>query len=460
MAGIGFELRRAVHEASYLNAIRGYLYAAVISSGPWLLAILTLSLLGVVSLGFMPQESRDLFAATTTHAFAISLITVGLVQMLVTRYLADRLYVNDLTAVAPTYVSVLVLSSLLQCMLMHLLLARTALPWDYRLPAVALYVAISGTWLSMIFLNAARDFVSIVLAFAIGFAVSFAGAIVLGPRFGPSGHLTGFAAGQVLTLALLAMRVLVEFPADGSFTLAAFAYLRRFPSLLAIGVLYNLAFWADKIVFWFSHEGVDVGSYLRVFPLYDTSFFLASLTIVPALALFIVRIETAFYEHYRAFYAAIANRRGWRDIAAAKEGMLKALPGTYLTLFKIQGAFALLTIGLTPTIMGALRVPPSYWYIFRVAVLAISVQVFLLVTVLLLLYLDLRGSVLIVSSLFLAANVVLTLLTLHLGFPYYGYGFLYASVIALVVALVLLDNRMRNLEYLTFTRQPLIPEET
>jgi len=93
-------------------------------------------------------------------------------------------------------------------------------------------------------------------------------------------------------------------------------------------------------------------------------------------------------------------------------------------------------------------------------VLAISVQVFLLVTVLLLLYLDLRGSVLIVSSLFLAANVVLTLLTLHLGFPYYGYGFLYASVIALVVALVLLDNRMRNLEYLTFTRQPLIPEET
>jgi hypothetical protein len=30
--------------------------------------------------------------------------------------------------------------------------------------------------------------------------------------------------------------------------------------------------------------------------------------------------------------------------------------------------------------------------------------------------------------------------------------------VSLVVALVLLDNRMRNLEYLTFVRQPLSPE--
>src|SRR5918911_3969911 len=126
MAGIGFELRKAVHEASYLGVIRVYLYAAVISSGPWLLSVLTLSLLGVVSLGFLPQESRDLFAATTTHAFAISLITVGLIQMWVTRYLADRLYVNDTESVAPTFIAVLVGSSIIQCLLMHLLFLRTA----------------------------------------------------------------------------------------------------------------------------------------------------------------------------------------------------------------------------------------------------------------------------------------------------------------------------------------------
>jgi uncharacterized membrane protein len=458
MAGIGFELRKAIHEASYLGVIRGYLYAAVISSGPWLLAIITLSMLGVISIGFLPQEARDLFAATTTHAFAISLITIGLIQMLVTRYLADRMYVNDTAVIVPTYVAVLVLSSVFQFALMNLLLWRTGLPWDFRLPAIALYVSVSGTWLSMIFLSAAKDYVSIVLAFVAGFGVSFVGALILGPRFGPSGHVAGFALGQVLTLALLTGRVLGEFETERTFSLKVFTYLRKYPSLLAIGVLYNLAFWVDKVVFWFSREGVDAGSYLRVFPIYDTSFFMASLTIVPALALFLVRIETAFYEHYKGFYAAIANQRSWREIAAAKEGMVNALPGLYLTLLKVQGAIALLTIGLTPVLMVALRVPQSYWYVFRVAVLAISVQVFLLVTVLLLLYLDLRGSVLIVSSLFFATNLVFTLITLWLGFPYYGYGFLFASVVTLIVALLLLDNRLRNLEYLTFTRQPLIPE--
>src|SRR5438874_2070612 len=153
MAGIGFELRRAVRETTYLASIRGYLFAAIISSGPWLLSVLALSLLGIISLGFLPQESRDLFAATTTHSFAISLITIGLIQMWVTRYLADKLYIDDTEAIAPTFITVLVLSSVVQFFLMHALFTRTTLPLDYRMPAVSLYLAISGIWLAMIFLS-------------------------------------------------------------------------------------------------------------------------------------------------------------------------------------------------------------------------------------------------------------------------------------------------------------------
>jgi uncharacterized membrane protein len=459
MAGIGFELRRAVRETTYLASIRGYLFAAIISSGPWLLSVLALSMLGVISLSFLPQESRDLFAATTTHSFAISLITVGLIQMWVTRYLADKLYIDDTEAIAPTFITVLVLSSVVQFFLMHALFARTALPLDYRMPAVSLYLAISGIWLAMIFLSAARDYVSIVLAFAVGYLISFVVAVALGSKWGPSAYLTGFAAGQTLTLALLVWRVVAEFDPKYAYATAVFAYIRRYPSLLFIGLLYNLAFWIDKIVFWFSREGINVNTFLNVFPVYDTSFFLASLTVVPALAVFLVKIETEFYDHYKAFYAAIANKRSWKEIQAAKDGMIRAVPSAYLTLFKIQGAITLLVIALTPAIMAALRIPENYWYVFRVASLAIGVQVFLLITVLLLLYLDLRGSVLIISTVFLTTNFGFTLLTLAGGYAYYGYGFLYASLASLMVALVLLDNRLRNLEYLTFTRQPLSPEE-
>ena len=89
---------------------------------------------------------------------------------------------------------------------------------------------------------------------------------------------------------------------------------------------------------------------------------------------------------------------------------------------------------------------------------ALGVQVFLLVTILVLLYLDLRGSVLVVSSVFFVTNLGFTLITLQAGYAFYGYGFLLASLVSLVLALIILDNRMRNLEYLTFVRQPLSPE--
>jgi polysaccharide biosynthesis protein PelG len=458
MAGIGFELRKAVQEASYLGAIRGYLYAAIISSGPWLLSVLTLTLLGVISLAFLPQESRDLFSATMTHSFAMSLITVGFIQMVVTRYLADKLFIHDTEALVPAFVTVLVVTSIAQFMLMYALLATTALPLQYRVCAAALYVAISGIWIAMIFLSAARDYVSIVLAFLIGYSVSAIAALGMSLPLGPIGYLIGFAGGQFLLLMLLAWRVIVEFPSKETFNVAVFKHARRYPSLLAIGIIYNLAFWIDKFVFWFSHEGIDARTFLRMFPPYDTSFFIASLTMVPAIAVFIVKIETQFYDHYRDFYASIANKRSWRDIAAAKQAMVDAMPGMYLTLLKIQTAIALLTIGFTPLIMSSLRIAPSYWYIFRIAVVALGVQVFLLITILILLYLDLRGSVLIVSCVFLITNLGFTLATIQAGYAYYGYGFLLASLVSLVVALLLLDNRMRNLEYLTFVRQPLSPE--
>jgi len=39
MAGIGYELRKLLQRDSLLSVMRAYLYAGVISSGPWVLSI-------------------------------------------------------------------------------------------------------------------------------------------------------------------------------------------------------------------------------------------------------------------------------------------------------------------------------------------------------------------------------------------------------------------------------------
>ena len=456
MAGIGFELQRAIREDSYLSAIQSYLYAAVISSGPWLLSVMSLSMLGVMSTSFLSQQATALFAATITHTFAVSLVTTGLFQMVVTRYLADQMYLNETGSIAPTFVSVMVLSSAAQFLVLNVLLTLTDLPLSFRLPAIALYVSVSGIWMAMIFLSAARDYVSIVLAFGTGYLVSFLAAVVIGSRFGPEAYLGGFAVGQVLTLGLLTARVFAEFEQPRSLDLEFSGHFRRYPALIAIGFLYNLGLWADKMVFWLSPRAVDVGNYLNVFPSYDTSFFVASLVIVPALAVFTINIETSFYENYKRFYAAIQDKRGLDELLDAKRGMLKSVRGSYLTLLKIQGGLALLVTTLfTPPLMRIFDIPQDSWHVFRIMILSMSVLVFLLFTILILMYLDMRGSVLIVCSVFAATNLGFTALLLPLGEAFYGYGFLASSIVGTGVSLALLADRFAKLEYLTFVRQPL-----
>ena len=85
MAGIGFELRRLLRKDTLLGLIRAYAYAGVISSGPWVLSIIGILIIGIFSLGMVvPDASVTQFQVTVTYLIAISLILTGIVQ------LADR----------------------------------------------------------------------------------------------------------------------------------------------------------------------------------------------------------------------------------------------------------------------------------------------------------------------------------------------------------------------------------
>src|SRR5215207_3128770 len=99
MAGIGFVLRRALAQDSYLGTGKAYLAAAIISSGPWLLSVATLLVISLFATSTLEPAERDLLFAAIMYPFAFSLIGVGPVQMAVTRHLADRLYLGDADAV-------------------------------------------------------------------------------------------------------------------------------------------------------------------------------------------------------------------------------------------------------------------------------------------------------------------------------------------------------------------------
>ncbi|MCH8205925.1 MAG: exopolysaccharide Pel transporter PelG [Chloroflexi bacterium] len=459
MAGIGFVLRRVVAEETYSSVFKGYLAAAVISSGPWFIAVFTMALLGVVSSGFLPAEERNLFFSAVSYSFAFSLIMTGLVMMPATRMVADLLYSDGLRRVTPMLLGLLVAVLPIQMASLSAVFMLSGVGVAYALTVGTIYVAVSGIWLTMIFLSAAKSYGPIVWSFALGYALSFGANYVFGSLWGPLGAVAGFALGQSLTFVLLWLRVIEEFGLPTTVNFGFYRYVLKFPSLVAIGLLYNIGVWIDNIMLWFTGDGLQVVGLIHVHPLYDTATFLAFLTAMPAMALFLIQVETRFYIHYRDFYRKLNNKATRRELMDEKREMGKALVGSYLSLLRLQTVIVALGLVFAPAALDVLGLPEAYLFSLRLGIISVGLHVFLSITILMLLYFNMRSSPVIVLAVFVAINVVGTAWTIHMGFQWYGFGFLAAEAVATALAILALANRFSNLEYLTFARQPITAPE-
>jgi uncharacterized membrane protein len=450
MAGIGFELRRLVHgRFGLLDKSYAYVCAGLIAAGPWILTVITLLLLNVAGDGVIGAEDSRNFRALVTNAFALSLLTVGVVQMPVTRHLSDLLYDAKHQEILPTFSAALALTGLVQGSSGLVLCRVFAFDGKLTLAWTGLYVVVSLVWLAVAWLTVVRQYGAILRAFVAGMVISFLAIYAAGPGNGLPGAIAAYAAGQALTLALLVRLILRgTAPAHGR-SFALLAALRGYPRLVVIGLAYSAAIWVDKVIFWYA-AGMGTHPFIRYHPLYDTCCFLAYLSVVPALAMNLVHFETGFYQHYRGYYAAIMQGMPLREIEWRRHEMTANLWEGAARLVRIQGGLTLAVILFAPQILAAVAMPEGAVAVFRITCLGAFFHVGFLITTLLLLYFDLQQDALRSSLLFLALNAVLTWISVRIGFAAYGTGYALAALIALVVAFAQLTRQLATLEYETF----------
>ena len=455
MAGIGFELRKILDKGSYISELSAYLYAAMISSGPWLMSVICLSVLGLFKGAGFTILRHEMFRSTIIYTYCFSLILVGIIQLVATRYLADRLYVSDEQATLRSFFTstFLVLAAGLPLAI--------AIYWTFdvgpffKLIAVILFLVVCLIWLAMISLSAVKDYKQIVYAFAIGSVLSVVGAIQLFPYLGINGYLLGYTAGQCVIFFWILARLLAEFPADVLWDKGLVRYFVKYWDLAAIGFMYNLAIWVDKMVFWFADDARVIFPWFRTHDFYEGPVFFAYLTIVPTMAIFLMKIETYFYDHYKDYYAKIMAHKPLRQILTEKQGMIAMLRQSMREVFAVQGAITLLAYIFAPYLVDTAQLTALQIPLFRVALIGAFLQVLLSMAVIVLFYFDQRRQVLITSAVFLATNFGFSLATTRMGLQYYGYGYCYSCLVSLILCFILLQKALDDLEYLTFAQQPM-----
>ena len=457
MAGIGFRLRKMLDQESYLATIQAYLYSALISSGPWLITILVLGSIGFLQTrAAYPFSQVTVFRLVIIYIYAFSLIVVGLIQMPLTRYLADLLFSRDFPMYLPTYIASLIVVGVVQTLIgAPAVFLFTDWSFTFASHAFILYLAVSFTWVAMIFVTTVKDFLSVSLSFLIGGAISLGLGYYLGQVRGTEGYLIGYTAGQVFIFLMLTLRVAAEFRSSLSISFDFLRYLKRYPTLMIIGFGYNLAIWSDKFIFWFGRPGRRVDAFLHSCDVYDVPMFLAYLTIVPAMSLFLIRIETSFYQYYKNFYGAIVGKRSLRAIRQQKEAMIDSIKLSISRLLKTQGSISLLAILAVPYLIDILPLNWLHLNILRIGILGAFLHVLFLLLSIALLYFEFRLETMWLTLMFLVLNTIFTYVSVGLGIAYYGYGYFAACFLTLIAGVLVLDHKIKNLEYITFVMQPV-----
>ena len=457
MAGIGFELRHMLRKNTLLGLVQAYAYAGVIGSGPWVLSIVGILLIGIFSASVVvPGHLVTQFQTSVTYLVACSLIYTGLVQLAFTRFISDRLFEKQRQLVLPNLhglmVFVLIGAGLLGSLALFVLLPGQSLL--YRLLMLAGFTLLCGVWVLTVLLSGMKRYKAIVALFGLSYGLIVAASLWM-RAWGLEGLLGGFVLGHYVLLAGMWLLVVKEFsPAR---RLVAFDFLQRdklYPSLIAIGFLYNLGIWADKFMFWFFPPTSDeiIGS-LRASLIYDLPVFLSYLSIIPGMAVFLVRIETDFVEYYDAFFEAVRTGGSLEYIEDMRDEMVYSVRQGLAEIAKIQGLALIVAIVLGPAALEALGISSLYLPLFYIQTLGASLQVGFLALLNIFFYLDRRRLILGLTALFCVANLGFTVLTLKLGAIYYGYGYAAAVLLALVCGLYFLDRRLGRLEYETFMLQ-------
>ncbi|WP_126286113.1 exopolysaccharide Pel transporter PelG [Burkholderia stagnalis] len=456
MSAIGIKLRRLARHNSLLGIMRAYAYAGLVGAGPWIWSIVGILLVGLLGASpLLPNAIVSDFQVSATYLIAASLIITGPMQLALTRFTSDRLFDKQLDAIVPNFTGAL-LTVTAGATVLGLLAAGFVFDAQgelYRALMVTGFVLLCDIWIASVFLAGLKQYSGILRAFFAGYAVTTVAAVAL-KHFGLEGLLYGFVLGQTLLLLLLLTRVYGGFPATRVISFDLFRRVNRYPTLMLIGLLYNVGIWIDKIMFWYAPgSGQAVVGPLHASVIYDIPIFLAYLAITPGMAVFLLRVETEFARHYGAFNTAIREGGSLQQIEYAHDAMAQSLRSALFDIVKVQTLTVLVVLATGPLLLDAMGISRLYMPLLSVQVIATSLQMVFLAIMNSFIYLDRRRPALVLIAAFCALNGCLTAATLAAGPVFYGYGFAISLLVVVLVGLGWLDRKLDTLEYEIFMLQ-------
>jgi len=464
LAGIGFELKKLFSKKGILQSAKAFGYASVICAGPMLLGVLLL--LGIMllcTLAGVYKSTRELIICMITYTLLASLFTSSFFSMVVTRYTADMLYEDKKKAVLPSFWGSSTLMMAVGSVLYGLFLLISGASFMQQFLCFIFFNELIITWNAMSYLSAIKDYKGIFLSFLSAVALTFiVGAILLLLKVPVTeAMLCSITVGYGVMLIWDVVLLHKYFPDSDLSPFTFLKWIDEFLPLAFSGLFINIGMFSHLVIMWFSDIGVRVHGLFFGAPFHDVPALLAFMTTLVTTVNFVVSVEVNFYPKYRIHYSLYNDKGTIGDIKQAENEMLETLKTEifYTSLKQLLTTALCIAIGgyvLDILPLGFNEIMRGY---FRTLCVAYGLYAIGNMIMLMLLYFtDYRGAYM-VTALFAGTTILFTLISLLLPNVYYGFGFLFASMIFVVTSIMRLDYFTKRLPYYILSVQPLVAED-
>lgn len=462
MAGVGFELKKMFKNETKGTNIRGYLVASLVTAGPTVICIsLILFMKYFLKVQGEGYTNIELFISTMVYCYTFSLIVTGGLSFLVARYISDCFYEGKISRILPSFFGVLIITMVIVNLAIIPFLSQAPLPIDIKIVTYIIFVELCVIWTFSSYITGIKDYMGILLGFLVSTVVIFIGMISFSNTTMVSPIMKAFifiSLGFLFTIIFFLYKIIKYYGAKEFNAKYIFHFLKIIDEkkrLIFIGAFYYLGIFIHNIFFWFSKEGNLIAGTYRVAAFYDVPIFYAMLSVVPTTVMFVVKMETSFYDKYIKFFSLVKNDGSIAEINNSKKEMIATLYNElrYIMMAQIIITFISMLLGVVflPRIGASLLTVD----IFMIVILAAYCQSIMFTIMVVLLYFDEIKGVTMISTLFFVLVTVFTLISLMLGSDYYGYGLFVASVITLIFAFKRLNYYINRIDYYIFSKQPV-----
>ena len=460
MAGVGFELKRLFRARTATGHLKAYSYSAIVTTGPFVLLTSMVLVIGVLfHLHGIGDDESAVFLGAVVYSFVFSQLLSSGFTIVLTRYLADCITVQHYRDVTPSLFGMSAILLVLGAVAATLFFWGKPLAFDLKLLAYIFFSELLLIWTASAYLTAVKRFKYLILGYLAGVVLSVAlSALLLDAAWLSPAASALFAMdvgmGVLALFFFLYITSRFGLPKDGML-FAFLPYLGRHGRLFIGAFGYTLGLFLPNIIIWQGPWGVLIEGTFLYAPRYDVVVFYALLSILPLSTMFVVKVETHFYERYAQYFTAITRGGNLQMIEDARKDLLYVMWFELRQAFEFQFVFTLVFLAFGNYVLSFAGLDYNSVNMFNVMLFASFFVGALQVLMIMLEYFDFQSGVWRLGAIAALGNLVLGILSLYLGEKSYGFGFFLASLMALAYSIWVLMRFARGINYYVFCAQPV-----